>query len=200
MVLKASDKADIIKLYENRLKRYGVNVMTVGWKDVRQQRLRFKQLTEANDISGKSLLDVGCGFGDLSGYLRRQGITVKYTGYDLSSKLIEIAKRRNPSANFEVKDILSEDFGKFDYIITSGTLNKKLTGNRLYAARMIKTMFEHCRKGIAFNMFTTLVDFKEDYLYYYSPGDILNTCRKLSRKVIMRDNYPLYDFTFHVYR
>jgi len=200
MVLTTADKADIIDLYEERLKRYGVNVLTVGWKNAKQQRLRFKHLTNIKGFEDKSLLDVGCGFGDLYNYLRKQGLDVKYTGYDLSPKLIEIAKRKNSHLNFEVKDILSEEFGKFDYIVTSGTLNKKVSDNLSYATRMIETMFKHCRKGIAFNMFTTLVDFKEDYLYYYSPDSMLKACRQMSRKVMMKHNYPLHDFTFQVYR
>lgn len=44
------------------------------------------------DLSGKSVLSLGCGSGEDSAYLKKQG-AAKSIGIDLSPALIEIAKR-----------------------------------------------------------------------------------------------------------
>ena len=47
------------------------------------------------------LLDVGCGPGLFTGYLRSQLPTLQITGIDLSPKMIELAKKHVPKANFK---------------------------------------------------------------------------------------------------
>lgn len=52
---------------------------------------------------GDSVLDVGCGAGIHSKYLIQKGLRV--TGIDFSEKMIEIAKREVPEAEFQVLDL-----------------------------------------------------------------------------------------------
>lgn len=49
------------------------------------------------------VLDVGCGSGVKSGYFLAKGF--KVTGIDFAEKLIEIAKRENPTGEFRVMDM-----------------------------------------------------------------------------------------------
>jgi predicted TIM-barrel fold metal-dependent hydrolase/SAM-dependent methyltransferase len=195
------DKREIIKLYEDRLKNYGANIKTMGWRDRPQQKLRFKMLAGVGELDGKSVLDVGCGFGDFYDYLRKNGIKVKYTGFDISPGIIETARRKHPALSFEVKDILKENTPKrYDYVVASGIFNKKISNNRSHAKRMIAKMFDMSKRGIAFNMFTTCVDYKEDILYYYPTEEMIEFTRNLNPFVGLKRNYPLYDFTFYVYK
>ncbi|NVL90353.1 MAG: hypothetical protein HWN69_05065, partial [Desulfobacterales bacterium] len=46
----------------------------VGWGSEESQKCRFGVLCQLDDLSGKSVLDVGCGLGDLYGYLRNRDI------------------------------------------------------------------------------------------------------------------------------
>ena len=62
---------------------------------------------------GSTVLDAGCGAGVKSKYLSQKGL--KVFGLDFSEKLIEIARRKNPSIEFKVMDMkdakdLSDDF------------------------------------------------------------------------------------------
>ncbi|KAF5422780.1 MAG: 2-polyprenyl-3-methyl-5-hydroxy-6-metoxy-1,4-benzoquinol methylase, partial [Candidatus Methanomarinus sp.] len=121
---------EIISLYEARLKEYGDNVKTMGWRDKEQQHLRFRILSDIGDLNGSKILDVGCGFGDFYEYLVDKGIKVDYTGYDISLKIINVAISKHPQIRFEVKDILKERIDeKFDYVLESGILNKKISNN-----------------------------------------------------------------------
>lgn len=51
-------------------------------------------------VTGKPVLDIGCGPGHTTAHLASLGL--KATGVDLSSKLIEIAKAAFPQSSFEV--------------------------------------------------------------------------------------------------
>jgi hypothetical protein len=58
---------------------------------------------------------------------------------------------------------------------------------------------ERSRRGFAFNLFTTYVDWKEDHLYYGDPGFFFDFCkRELSRSVALLHDYPLWEWTMVV--
>jgi len=195
------EKKEIINLYEMRLKKYGNSVKTMGWRDKEQQYLRFKILSEIGDLNGAKILDVGCGFGDFYDYLTDRGIIVDYTGYDISPKIIDVAMSKHPQIKLEVRDILKERISeKFDYVFESGILNKRISNNVEYAKKMITRMFELCGIGIAINMMTNYVDYTEDYLYYYSPEKMFKFCKGLSKWIVLRHDYPLYEFTIYLYK
>jgi SAM-dependent methyltransferase len=199
--MKEKDKEEIIRLYEDRLEKYGRSVKTMGWRDKDQQYLRFKILSEIGELDGKKILDVGCGFGDFFDYLKNNGIDVDYHGFDISPKIIAAAKRHHPDLIFEEKDILAEEMDeKFDYVFESGILNKKNLDNCMYAKAIISKMYNLCTEGISFNVMTNYVDYREDYLFYYSPEKIFAFCKKLSKFVVLRHDYPLYEFTMYIYK
>ena len=73
--------------------------------------------------SDSSVLEIGCGNGNLIGKLN----VTKAVGVDVSDKLIELAKKKFPKVSFFCDDInsyskklLSKD--KFDFILISDTL------------------------------------------------------------------------------
>jgi len=86
----------------------------------------FKRL---GDITGKEILDFGCGEGVISTQLARLGGRV--TAIDISPQLIDLAKRRadldgvRDCINFVVADITESPFpkNKFDSVICSGALH-----------------------------------------------------------------------------
>jgi len=195
------EKKEIISLYETRLKEHGDSVKTMGWRNREQQYLRFKILSEIGDLNGAKILDIGCGFGDFHQYLINENMKVDYTGYDISQKIIDVAKIKHPEVKFRVKDILEERIGeKFDYVFESGILNKRISNNTGYAKKMIARMFELCKSGVALNMMTNYIDYREDYLSYYSPEKIFKLCKSLSKWVVLRHDYPLYEFTIYLYK
>ena len=56
-----------IDYYGPRLQRYGPTAEAVGWNNREKQELRFRVLCEIASLNGRSVLDVGCGLGDLLG-------------------------------------------------------------------------------------------------------------------------------------
>ena len=60
-------------------------------------------------LEGGSLLDVGCGLGDLYGFLKREGVACDYTGMDILPAMVEQARTSWPEGRFMVGDVRSED-------------------------------------------------------------------------------------------
>ena len=56
--------------YEPRLDRETEPYRILDWASPQSQEARFQVLADEVPLAGKTLLDVGCGLGDLYGFLR----------------------------------------------------------------------------------------------------------------------------------
>jgi trans-aconitate methyltransferase len=118
-----TDKEQIIQRYNTRLAEYGDDIRTLASGTEERRRMRYKVLSEIGLSSQCSVLDIGCGFGDFYGYLCERHIQIRYVGYDINSKLIEIARIKYPTAEFDIKDIQIDPFPEFDFIVSSSSFN-----------------------------------------------------------------------------
>jgi 2-polyprenyl-3-methyl-5-hydroxy-6-metoxy-1,4-benzoquinol methylase len=66
-----------------------------------------------------SILEIGCGPGNITKYLLTNKADLKIMGIDISENMIELAKKNNPKAEFEIMDCREIDHlnKKFDAII-----------------------------------------------------------------------------------
>jgi 2-polyprenyl-3-methyl-5-hydroxy-6-metoxy-1,4-benzoquinol methylase len=199
-------KQQVVDHYEGQLRQFGPTARGMDWKDETSQMLRFEVLCAIDSLIGKSVCEIGCGAGHLDDYLRRLGGPVEYCGIDLSEQMVAEARRRNPRASFEHRDILADPRPEiYDVVMASGLFHVKLEHReedwRNFVEQSIVRMFEMCRLGIAFNMMSDQVDFRSPRLFYSNPGEVFEFCqRELSRFVTIRHDYPLYEYTVYVYR
>lgn len=86
----------------------------------RMRRTILSRLPE--DLTGRRVLDAGCGVGQLSSELASRGADV--LGLDISPSLIEIARERNANENisFLSGDMLDPAFGVFDHVVAMDSL------------------------------------------------------------------------------
>lgn len=195
------NKKNTITRYEKKLDEYGIDPRAMGWRDKQQQYMRFAILSQIGNLNNHSVLDIGCGFGDFFDFLTQKKIKIEYTGYDISSKLIRIAKRKYPRGTFKVKDISVENpHKKFDYVISSGIFNYKLSDNKDFLKQMLRKSFEFCNMGVAFNMISSYVDYQDKHLYYFSPEEIFTFAKSLTKRTLLRHDYMPYEFTIYLYK
>jgi len=198
--MKLENRKRVIDFYDSRFDQFGNDVRSLGWGDVESQRLRFKILTQIADLSGRRICDLGCGFGDLSAYLREHFKDVDYLGVDLSSKLIGEARRRYPGIPFEVRDILEEPFQeKYDYVLSSGALSFKMKNHEHYIECMLNAMMAMSKKGVAVNFLSSYADYQLDKNFHLSPEKAIKIGRTLTPFITIRHDYPLYEFTMYLY-
>lgn len=205
--------------YEDLLAKHGENYKALDWNSTESQKLRYKILKEiflySKKASNLSMLDVGCGFGDLYGYFKAEGLLnrhrISYTGYDISSRLIEVAKKRYPGAKFEVKDILKDRYvPKFDYVFCSGIFNIRTTEKAEhldFVKEMIFRFFDLAACGVGINFLSEgalpkseVEDINEGRYYYFKPEEIVNFCRFVCGRFIVRHDYHPGDFSLFLYK
>lgn len=201
--MNKTDKDLIIERYRERLARYGEDIKTLASGVKERQLMRFKVLCEIGDLNNHSILDVGCGFADFYQYLQERGLKVDYTGYDICPDFIEICGKKFPEARFEVKDIQVDPVDqKFDYVILSQTFNNRLVeeDNETLIKDVIRKAYDLSSVGVAIDMLSTYVEFKEEHLYYYNPEEIFRFCKTITKRVALRHDYPLFEFTMYLYK
>lgn len=201
--MKPSEKQHVVDRYAERLNRLGPVVEALGWRDDAQQELRFKVLADGMTALNEcaSVLDIGCGFGDFHTFLRARGHDVRYVGCDLSPDVLAVARERHPGVTFEVRDVLQDPYPprSFDYVSLSGIFNHVISDNDGFLQAMLAAAFAACSKGVAANMTTDYVDYKDATLHYFNPEDVFRHARTLTRRLALRHDYPLYEFTLFLY-
>lgn len=198
--MKDRDRTKVAHFFNENLRRYGYDPRSLGWIPGTQEA-RFRALTAIGDLEGCSVLDVGCGFGDLYGYLCRNGIDVDYTGIDLCPDFIDIARKRHPEANFIVADfeeaIISD---RFDWAFESGVFNYRVSDHETWVWNMVRKMYRVATRGIAFDFLNRRGRILSAGLYCPDPADIYAMCCRLSPRVVIRCDYKPAEFCVYLYR
>lgn len=198
-----ADKKINLDYYNAKIAEHGQDVQAL-WNSIQSQQVRFKILSEIGDLNNRSILDVGCGFGDLYPFLKEQNVhPKKYVGIDINPQMIAIARRRLPEVTFEVKDVLDSELNEeYDYVIGSGIFNVATPNWGEIAERTISWMYEHSKIGVGVNF---LSDFttgqKLSHSHHVNPLSMLDfVLRNLSTRVVMRHDYKSNDFTLYIYK
>lgn len=198
--MNINEKKKIIELYEGRLDKYGYNHKTIGWGDLESQQLRFEILSKIANLDNSSICDLGCGFGDLYKYLNNMYDKIDYLGIDISEKLILEAKKQYPDVKFKVDDILEHKVSeKYDYVLSSGALTYKTENHEMFIENMLKAMVNMANKGVAVNFLSSYVDYKLEKNFHFSPEAAFSMAKKIVKNVVIRHDYPLYEFTLYMY-
>lgn len=96
------------------------------------------------DLDGLSLLDVGCGYGDL---VPRLPLTVMYTGIDLNPKVIERAKATDPNRHHKYR--VSSRITPHDVIVAVASLASEYVPPQV----LMERMWRSARKAVVFTTF-----------------------------------------------
>ena len=194
------DQQDKVNSTYNRLiKEYGYSPLGVGWGVKDRRDIRFKALISEWEIENCRILDFGCGFGDLYGYLKRNNIKTDYLGLDINHNILNIASKIYPDANFLCADILKEsDIKKVDYIFSSGVFNNYRRDSNKFRKEILEKLNELSIKGFAINFLSSLATIRYPDLSYTKPWVVLEECFKFSNNVTLRNSYMPFEFTIYV--
>lgn len=199
--MKEEDKKWINERYSNRIKAENFSYDALRSGPWERREMRFDILTAVGIKEGDSILDVGCGYGDLADYFQRKNIQVDYTGYDINPDFISKAKEKYPQHNFQVLDIVNQEYPNFDFIVSTTCFNLKLQfqDNYEFANQIISSMYKHASKGVAIDFLTKYVDFESDHGFHYEPEKIFSMCKNLTKRVTLRHDYPIFEFCMYLY-
>lgn len=197
------NKKKIIERYNERFRQFGVSIATLNSGTEERRQLRFDILREVGISSGDSILDLGCGFGDFLLYCRNHDLKAEYLGIDINPLLIAEARKRFPEGRFEVKDIQTDPIPEVDYVISTSSFNVKLEkqDNYEFAEDILRKSYKLARKGVAIDFMSDYVEFRgsDKEIFYYSPEKMFSIAKKISKRVCLRHDYPLFDFCIYIY-
>ena len=189
-------KEKIREYYLPKLKNEKSDSGCLGWENEQAQELRFEVLKNIF-FHGASVLDVGCGLGNLYDYLKKQDYNFKYTGVDILPEMIFRAKEKNPQAEFFSANIFEDDlFGdrKFDVIYASGIFNIELGNNEDFLRNALQKFVSLSNKFVVFNLLHARSATKEPG-YYYQTQDTVQKLFPPVKKIFFIDDYLDNDFS-----
>ena len=102
------------------------------------------------DLTGKRVLDAGCGTGALAVEAARLGASV--VAVDVSANLVNVARERLPKGldiDFRAGDMLADDLGDFDHVVAMDSLIHYRTADIVAA---VARLAERTRASILFTV------------------------------------------------
>lgn len=201
--MELEDKIFCIQRYTERYKNHGYDPQSLGWGKNGKQEIRFNILSEIGINKKSSVLDIGCGFGDLRRYLLQLGWAGKYVGLDLVDSFLFEAKLQQKDIDVRNIDILNDDFSKqFDYVVASGIFNAKMKAqaNYDYIREMLKKMHSLAYQGVAVDFLSKYVDFEQELNFHSDPSVIIEIAESISKRMIIRHDYMPYEFTLYLFK
>ncbi|MCK4974557.1 MAG: class I SAM-dependent methyltransferase [Sulfurimonas sp.] len=181
------------KFYTSAIEKHGTTAKGVNWISKHNQNIRFDAILKIlpTDINSLSIVDAGCGFGDLYTYMSKKKRTPKeYIGIDSLLDMYSIASEKT-GCEIIIADIIKDELPSADYYVCSGAMNVL---NSFETHLFMRNCFSTCRDGFVFNV---LHGDKESETYnYLTTGQIKQIAVDLGvETVIIKDDYLENDIT-----
>jgi hypothetical protein len=202
----------IVRECERSLEKHGDTFRGVGWtKKKEYAELRYKVMLEGiKDSFGKpvKLLDFGCGAAHLYEYIQSANVSgIDYSGLDLSTKFLELCRRKFPALKFYQADLLQpgRSIPQYDFIVLNGLFNFKgqtaFEDMKHYFENLLVHVWRFARLGMTFNVMSKYLDWERDDLFHLGFDDVARFLdSRISRHFTIRHDYGLFEYTVYVYR
>lgn len=187
--------------YKDKIKPENPDYRVHGWESGEAALKRFGALFSAVDLTGRTLLDVGCGVGSLFGELKRRKIRCGYVGIDILPEMTAEARRRQPDGVFMTVDLEEENpFGakSFDVVYASGIFNLNSGANERILTGTVSLFMKIASQAVVFNLLHGRSADREEAYFYTTPeaaAKLLNRLSPRPRSLEFDDGYSQNDFT-----
>lgn len=202
--MRDRDIDDARQRYLRRWREYGYDPRSLGW-DKGCQAVRFTAVLEGlSEEDFRSVVDIGCGFGDFLGHLRSAGWKGRYLGIDIVPEFVAEASerhRRDRAARFECLDIQKSAVQRYDLAVAIGIFNHKLEEHDLYVESMVRAMWECSSRAVVCDFLSTSSDpgRRREDLNYMDPREALALASRLSRRFAVHHAYMPFEFQLKIW-
>lgn len=186
------DKVQVKHYHRSRLEHSKDDLLfSQGWTSEDAQKARFDVILGGINFNGLSVLDVGCGCGDLKAALDKRFADFDYIGLDMQDEFVAAAKERfkeDDKTWFHSVDFSLCELPAVDVVVACGALSYR-SENEDYYLKMIEKFYAAANKVFVFNMLDEkgfesgplLVS--HDRQYYYE------RCMSICDDVVLRNDY-----------
>jgi ubiquinone/menaquinone biosynthesis C-methylase UbiE len=203
--LPTIDRERMQQMYQDRWRAHGVSPQSLGWTKGKQDA-RFRVLLADLDCEGKSVLDVGCGFGDLNRVLREKCRQYVYHGLDLVPEFVNqgTGQYGGNHVTFQVGDFLELALPSesFDYVVAAGAFSYQLQemDNYTYLERALTEMFRVCREAVSVDFLSDRVNYRKAHCFHSKPEIVLTLALQLTRNIRLRHDYMPFEFATTLFK
>jgi len=159
------------KRYEQRFKDHGVSHVALQYSTEFRQQLMFDAVLRAwQGVNVRSILDVGCGFGDFLPYARgRLREMTRYVGVDLAQSFVNHAKVRFAewdSVEFSCETITGDKCYtmEFDAAVAIATFTVKAEDTMKVLTEAMFNMLDAANKVVTVTLLTKSEPREEDFV------------------------------------
>ena len=203
--------SDLKQHYQTLFAKHGSHHHAVQYSAKQSQFASFRILLQNLQLND-SILDIGCGLGDMLAFLRTEmNFIGHYKGLDFVPEFIQAAKQRfadDSHAEFEEFNLNTSALPEgYSLVVLAGVFNNLMDDNESFMNSTIKNMYKASNSKVAFNALSTYVDYQDESLYYYDPLKVFDFCkRELSSKVTLRHDYCVkensipFEFSIYLYK
>ena len=191
----------IANYYDGLVDKYGYDPRACDASAAKSLEVRYKALSEVADLTGKSVLEVGCGFGDLGFYLQQKYTGVRYLGIDVSHRMIEEGRKVHPNLSLRVQNVLDLKKAEgFDVVLAQGIFYLLGDNAETKMHTLVEKMFSLSREALAFCAISAWTLNKRNDEFYVDPLALLDWCRKLTTYILLRHDYLPHDVALYLYK
>lgn len=192
------EKQQVKHYHSSRAQKFGASrAKAQGWINDDVQQARFKTITDLVDFNDKSILDLGCGYGDFKEVLDDKFHRFDYIGIDQQAEFITYAEERFKSHRhtwFHHVDFSKCQLPEVDVVVASGVLSYR-SENQHYYSDMIERFYNAAQKELVFNMLDEAHFNSGPLIIAHNPDEIVRYCESLCDDVSVHRGYLENDFT-----
>lgn len=177
----------------------------VGYNSTAEQHYIFQNLIIGLDAERNTILDIGCGRGDLYGFIKDlyDGPILGYHGIDYNPIMVDLAKEKY---GLEIQNELFEsaDFPMYDWIVASGFFTQRKSQSEDDDLRKmfidIDKMYQFAQRAVTFNLLSPINNTIHEGFFYVHPGLVMDMLIEKYQNVIVRHNYSNDVYTVTIYK
>jgi hypothetical protein len=152
----------VTRYYERLLRQHGRTPQALAERDDDKDLEFYQHLFQGIELPNPlSVLDIGCGMGDLIDFLQMRQVPVSaYLGIDLVGPFIEQCRQEYlPPCRFSKANFISRSFApaeRFNLVVNMGVLVSRVINYEAYVEHCITKMIALSSRYVLFNVITSV--------------------------------------------
>lgn len=177
----------------------------VGYNTTAEQQFLFQNLIIGLDPTSFSVLDIGCGRGDLYGYLKElwPDHLFAYTGIDMNPIMCDLGREKYgldlTNGSFDTAKLIEHD-----WVVAGGFFTQRRCETEDEDLKKmfidIEKMYNLANRVVSFNLLSPINNKIHDGFFYVHPGLVMDLLIEKYKFVTVRHNYSNDVYTVSIYK